>query len=270
VGSPSKLSDRPVVLSIAGFDPSSGAGITADLKVIASHGCFGVSAITALTVQSTRGVAAVQPVPAPTLAFTLDELASDFEIAAVKVGMLATAEVAKAVADFLEARKPQNVVLDPIILSSSGSELLDTAGVEILKARLLRAADLVTPNITEALALTSLPVGNPEEAFAAARRLQKMGARTVVITGGHLADNSDFLLTESGGEHVFAGPKLSSQSTHGTGCAFATSIACGLAKGLTLSAAVKQAKDFVRQAIEAAEPIGTGPHKPINHLFRSK
>lgn len=261
---------QPVVLSIAGFDPSSGAGITADLKTISAHGCYGVTAITALTVQSTAGVAAVQPVPAPTLAFALDELASDFDLAAVRIGMLASAEVARAVADFLEARKPPNVVLDPIIRSSSGTELLNTAGVEILKNRLLALADVITPNSVEATELTSLPIGASDEIAAAARRLQKMGARNVVITGGHTAHNCDILVTEAGKAYVFAGSKLISQTTHGTGCAFATSIACGLALGTPLPDAVEQAKAYVRQAIESAEPIGRGPHKPINHLFRLK
>lgn len=262
--SPKNSGRQPVVLSIAGFDPSSGAGITADVKTISAHGCFGVTAITALTVQSTRGVAAVQPVPAPVFAFTLDELASDFEIAAVRIGMLASAEVTKAVAEFLEARKVPNVVLDPIIRSSSGTELLETAGVEILKKRLLPLATVITPNAAETAALSSLPVHSAVEAFQAARRFQEMGAMNVIVTGGDLPGNSDYLLTDTGEEHTFPGEKVASPSTHGTGCAFATSIACGLANGLELPAAVRQAKEFVKRAIESAEPLGTGPHKPMN------
>jgi hydroxymethylpyrimidine/phosphomethylpyrimidine kinase len=259
----------PVVLTIAGFDPSSGAGITADLKSIASHGSYGVAAITALTVQSTQGASRVEPVAADVVRETLTILAKDMPFAAIKVGMLGSAEIANVVADFLEARGSVPVVLDPVLRSSSGAELLDQEGTEVLRRRLLKLCLLVTPNLAEAEVLSGQRVSNLDEMRAAAAIIQRRGAKNVVITGGHLAENTDLLRLESGEEIEVKGPRVESKSTHGTGCAFSTAIACRLAAGCDLRPAVGAAKEYVRQAIEAAYPLGQGIG-PLNHLFRLK
>ena len=260
----------PVVLTIAGFDPGSGAGVTADIKTIAALGCYGVACITGLTVQSTVGVRRVEAVDAGLVAETLAELASDIEIAAVHVGMLGCGKVARAVADFLASRKMPNVVLDPILKSSSGADLVDAAGVRLMTERLLPLAAVVTPNIDEASALTRLAVTDMEQMRAAARRLHEMGAPAVVITGGHLEKAIDLLsFTSKRGieQEVFKSARLKSNSTHGTGCAFATSVACHLALGRGLPEAVLLAKAYVAAAISHAHPLGHGIG-PVHHLYR--
>jgi hydroxymethylpyrimidine/phosphomethylpyrimidine kinase len=260
----------PVVLTIAGFDPSSGAGITADIKTIAAHGCYGVACITALTVQSTAGVRRVEPVGADLIADTLAELASDVDIAAVHIGMLGSGKVVRTVADFLTSRTQPNVVLDPILKSSSGADLLDAAGLCILIEELLALAAVVTPNVDEASALTGLTVTNPEEMRAAARKLHAMGAAAVVVTGGHLEKAIDLLsFTTSRGieQEIFKSARLRSSSTHGTGCAFSSSVACHLAMGRGLPEAVLLAKAYVAAAISNAHPLGRGTG-PVHHLYR--
>lgn len=254
----------PVVLTIAGFDPSSGAGITADIKTAAAHGCFGVACITALTVQSTLGVRRVEPVSSATVSETLAELALDTGFRGVKIGMLGSAEVARVVADFLEASRPPNVVLDPILRASSGASLIAEEGLEILKNRLLPLADVVTPNLDEASALTGVECRDLDGMRAAAEALAVTGARAVVVTGGHLEEPVD-LLWYGGLELQFAAPKIDSSSTHGTGCAFSMAIACRLALGSTLTEAVGLAKQYVAAAIRTAPGIGKGTG-PLNHF----
>jgi hydroxymethylpyrimidine/phosphomethylpyrimidine kinase len=258
-------STPPVVLTIAGFDPSSGAGVTADIKTIAAHGCYGVACITALTVQSTAGVRRVDPISPKLVTETLEELAQDVEIAAVHIGMLASEGIVEAVSSFLASRKLPNVVLDPVIRSSSGAELLSVAGVRALISKLLPLATVATPNVDEAAVLTGFPVGNLDQMRLAANRLHEMGARAVVITGGHLEEAID-LLSIDGTQQVFRANRLPSNSTHGTGCAFATSIACYLAQGRNLIEAVGLAKSYVTDAIRNAYPLGRGPG-PVNHLY---
>src|SRR5882757_2582948 len=236
------MAERPlVVLTIAGFDPSSGAGVTADIKTIAAHGCYGVACITAMTVQSTAGVRRVESVDPALVTDTLEELAEDIELAAIHIGMLGLAKVVKAVVDFLsspssrrrgglngQARFP-NVVLDPILKSSSGADLLDAAGTRLLIDRLLPLADVVTPNVDEASALTGLRVEDLDGMKVAAAKLHEMGSSAVVITGGHLEKAIDLLsfTTKKGVEQeVFRAERQKSNSTHGTGCAFSTAMAC--------------------------------------------
>jgi hydroxymethylpyrimidine/phosphomethylpyrimidine kinase len=261
----------PVVLTIAGFDPSSGAGVTADIKTIAAHGCYGVSCITALTVQSTTGVKRVEPVSPDTVAETLHELALDLEIAAVKIGMLGSGKVVKVVADFLSERQIVNVVLDPILKSSSGTPLVDSAGAKMIVERLLPLASVITPNLDEAAALSALPVMNEEQMKAAAGRLHQLGARNVVITGGHLDKAIDLLsFSNSHGnieQELFKAERRRSNSTHGTGCAFSTAMACHLALGRGLPEAVLLAKAYVTAAIANAQPMGRGIG-PLHHLYR--
>jgi len=259
-----------VVLTIAGFDPSSGAGVTADIKTIAAHGCYGVACITALTVQSTAGVRRVEPCQADLVADSLRELAADIKIAAVHIGMLGSGKVAKAVADFLACEKAPNVVLDPILRSSSGADLIDGSGRKVLAERLLPLASVVTPNVDEAAALTGLPVGNLDQMRAAAVKLHEMGAQSVVVTGGHLEKAIDLLSfqTKRGVEQeVFKSERQRSNSTHGTGCAFATAMACHFALDRGLPEAVLLAKAYVSAAIAKGHPLGRGV-SPVHHLYR--
>jgi len=261
--------NTPIVLTIAGFDPSSGAGITADVKTAAAHGCFAVCCITGLTVQSTQGVQSVHPVRGSVIRMTLEELARDLPIVAIRLGMLGSAEAAEAVADFLDRFRPAMVVTDPVIRASSGAALLDEAGVAILKERILPLSAVVTPNVAEAEQLTGVKVETPEDQSRSARALLALGVGAAVVTGGHLAEPVD-LLAWRGGDEIheehFAGEHLDSHSTHGTGCAFAMSLACGLTKGVSLVGAVADAKAYVRRAIEAAHPMGKGIG-PVNHLW---
>ena len=264
----------PVVLTIAGFDPSSGAGVTADIKTIAAHGCYGVACITGLTVQSTSGVRRVEPSDPSLVAETLEELSADVEIAAVHIGMLASAKVARAVAEFLGRRgkkgRATNIVLDPVLRSSSGAELLDVPGVKLLVEKLIPLADVVTPNVDEAAAITGLPVTSLEDMKLAAAKLHDMGAPAVVITGGHLDKAIDLLsFTSKRGiqQEVFKAERQRSNSTHGTGCAFATAMACHLALDRGLAEAALLAKTYVTAAISYGHGLGRGPG-PVHHLYR--
>jgi hydroxymethylpyrimidine/phosphomethylpyrimidine kinase len=264
----------PVVLTIAGFDPSSGAGVTADIKTIAAHGCYGVACITAMTVQSTAGVLRMEAVDPDLVIQTLEELAADIPIAAIHIGMLGTAKVVKAVVEFLGQRlgklKLPNVVLDPILKSSSGASLLDAAGTRLLVEKLIPLADVITPNVDEAALLTGLKVTDLEEMRAAAARLHQMGSAAVVITGGHLEKAIDLLsFTTKRGveEEVFKAERQRSNSTHGTGCAFATAMSCHLALDRGLAEAALLAKTFVTAAIAAGHPLGRGTG-PVHHLYR--
>jgi hydroxymethylpyrimidine/phosphomethylpyrimidine kinase len=270
----------PVVLTIAGFDPSSGAGVTADIKTIAAHSCYGVACITAMTVQSTSGVRRVEAVDSGVITEILQELALDLEIAAVHIGMLGSGKVVKAVADFLEANasgsrrqkngRLPNVVLDPILKSSSRADLLDPAGTRMLIERLIPLADVVTPNIDEAAAITGIKVRELEDMKAASARLHEMGASAVVVTGGHLEKATDLLSfkTKHGIEQeIFKAERQRSNSTHGTGCAFATAMACHLALERGVAEAALLAKTYVSAAITYAHPLGKGTG-PVHHLYR--
>lgn len=237
------------------------------MKTAAAHGCFGIACVTALTVQSSQGVVQVQPISSQLVTKTLEALAADMEIAAVRIGMLGSGEVATAVASFLERRHCKQVVLDPILRSSSGMGLLEPDGIAVLKDRLLRSAVVVTPNLEEAAVLWGAPVVTIAETAAAAEGIQRLGAKNVLITGGHLDENTDILRTEAGETHQILGLRVESKATHGTGCALATAIACNLAHGMDVLAAAISAKEYVRRAIQTAFPIGKG-FGPMNHLFR--
>jgi len=278
----------PVVWTIAGFDPSSGAGVTADLKTMSRHGCYGVACITALTVQNTLGVRRVEPVSPATVRETLEVLADDLRPLAIKIGMLATAEIVSVVADFVDSLSTSNaaaasrvsrcpVVLDPVLLSSSGAELLDRRGIDALTRRLLPLATVVTPNRHEAAALTGVAL---DDAEAAAKALRRLGAAAVVVTGGDALDPElnectgamgtepaptwrceDVLVFEAAGTELvetLSSPRVASAGTHGTGCAFSTAIACSLAQGMAIPAAVTAAKAFVTAAIQRAPGLGRG------------
>jgi hydroxymethylpyrimidine/phosphomethylpyrimidine kinase len=259
------------VLTIAGFDPSSGAGVTADLMVFAAHGLFGVSCITALTVQSTTGVAATHPVAAEVVRSTLACLQDDLPAAGIKIGMLATASNAAAVADFLTELQAQGqripVVLDPVLRSSSGRELLDAAGVRLLRERLLPLVDWVTPNLDELGILTGRSVVGRDDLAAAAGALQSYATNlNVFATGGHLNPPDDLVLTAGGELHWLAGEQIATQSTHGTGCALSSALLSRIVLGDNAPSASVAAKRYVAEAIRTATPLGHG-QGPINHLW---
>jgi len=263
----------PVLLTVAGFDPSSGAGITADLAVFSAFGGFGVSCITGLTVQSTTGVAGVEAVPAATVRATLACLAADLPLAGIKIGMLATAENVRIVDGFCAVNRTVPTVLDPVWRSSSGRDLLDPAGAAVLREKLLGNVGWITPNLDELGMLTGVSVRTAEDVPAAARRLlaqaQDLGnpGLQVVVTGGHLESASDFLL--SGTMEVWIpGERVETTATHGTGCAFSSALLAGLVlhpeRGPLEQ--VIAAKNYVRRALETAVPIGRG-RGPMNLLW---
>lgn len=258
----------PILLSIAGFDPGCGAGTAADLKTFAAHGCYGIAAITALTVQNTQTVESVSNTPAATLRAQLDVLARDCNIAAVKIGMLGNRGNAVAVAEFLDATKYAHVVLDPVMKSSAGTELLDAGGIKYLAAELLKRVSIVTPNIAEAEALTGLAIKDVPAMEAAARKLAEMGARAVVVKGGHMERAVDVLF--DGNEVLTLGSdRIKTENTHGTGCTFASALAAQLAHGRSIREAATLAKAYVTKAIEKSYPIGRG-RVPLDHFYRLK
>lgn len=259
------------VLTIAGFDSSSGAGITADLMTFAAHGLFGTSCITSLTVQSTAEVRTAYPVHAETVREMLDCLHADLPAVGIKIGMLALAETVASIADFIEELKHEEnapvIVLDPVLRSSSGRELLEPDGLEALRSRLLPLVDWVTPNLDELGALTSHDVDQRADLPDTARRLQQGRPNlNVLATGGHLTPPDDYLLTAAGDSHWLPGERIDSTATHGTGCALSSALLCGLVQGRTAYEAAVGAKLYVAQAIRTAPKLGAG-RGPMNHLW---
>ena len=256
----------PLLLTVAGFDPSCGAGIAADLKTFAAHGCYGVAAITSLTIQGTEGVQAVHNTPSAELREQLEILAKDCDIAAVKIGMLGNRGNAAVVAEFLDTYKFAHIVHDPVMKSSSGAELLDAAGIKFVGAELLKRSSVITPNVPEAEILTGLTIKDVAGMEAAARKIVEMGARAVIVKGGHMERAVDVLFD---GDQItqLGGDKVKADNNHGTGCTFASAIAALLASGRTLTEAAMLAKAYVTKAIEKGYPIGKG-RIPLDHFYR--
>jgi hydroxymethylpyrimidine/phosphomethylpyrimidine kinase len=258
----------PILLTIAGFDPSCGAGTAADLKTFAAHGCYGVAAITSLTVQNTQNVETVHNTPSAELRAQLEALAADCEIAGVKIGMLGNRGNAVVVGEFLEAHKFTHVVHDPVMKSSSGAELLDAGGIKYLATELLKRASVITPNVPEAEALTGLAIKEVADMEAAARKLVEMGAHAVIVKGGHMERAIDVLF--DGTEIIqLGGDRVKFDHMHGTGCTFASAITAHLAAGHTLLEAATLAKAYVTKAIEKGYPVGKG-RIPLDHFYRQK
>lgn len=257
----------PILLTVAGFDPTCGAGVAADLKTFAAHNCYGVAAVTALTVQSTEGVRAVHATPSAVLRAELEALAEDSAVAAVKIGMLANRANAATVAEFLDQHKFAHVVLDPVSRPTAGSaELLDAAGLKFVRDELLKRASVITPNIPEAEFLTSMEVKDVAGMKAAGQKLLEMGARAVIVTGGHLEKPVD-VLCDAAGIDTFGGDHVKSPNTHGSGCTFSSALAAQLASGQQLREAAILAKAYVTKAIEKSYQTGKGAG-PLNQLFR--
>jgi hydroxymethylpyrimidine kinase/phosphomethylpyrimidine kinase len=258
----------PILLTIGGFDPSCGAGIAADLKTFAAHGCYGIAAITSLTVQNTQGVTDVQNTPSATLRAQLDALVKDSEIAAVKIGMLGNRGNAQAVAEFLDANNFAHIVHDPVMKSSTGTELLDAGGVKYVATELLKRSSVITPNVPEAETLTGLTIKDVSGMEAAARKIVEMGARAVIVKGGHMEKAIDILF--DGNEIMpLAGDKGKEETLHGTGCTFASAIAAHLSAGRSLFEAATLAKAYVTKAIEKGYAVGKG-RIPLDHFYRHK
>jgi hydroxymethylpyrimidine/phosphomethylpyrimidine kinase len=255
-----------VILTIAGFDPSGGAGISADLKTFAANNCYGVAAITALTVQNTQGVSDVRPVEAALLKASIQAVMADGRVKAIKIGMLANRRNAEVVREILDANPALPSVLDPVARSSSGKDLIDAAGLEYLRNELLSRVTVLTPNMSEAALLTGMKVENLEEMKTAAQKLVEMGARAAVVTGGHL-DKAIDVLADASGCRTFAGDRFKTEMTHGAGCTFSSAVAANLALGRQLADAVMLAKAYVTEAIRKAYSVGPG-RLPLNHLYR--
>ena len=260
----------PIAVTIAGSDSSGGAGIEADLKTFSALGVYGAAIITALTAQNTKGVFAIHNVPADFIAAQINAVFTDLEVDAVKIGMLGTAAAVDVVAAALDRYRPRNVVLDPVMVASSGDQLLAANALGQLRELLARAR-VVTPNLLEAATLLdALPASDEDEMRAQARQLLELGPGAVLIKGGHGGGpESVDLLVEGDACLRLAAPRVATRNTHGTGCTFASAIAAGLAKGLSLEDAAKEAKSYVSAAIAAADRLGIGTGRgPVHHFHR--
>jgi len=255
-------------LTIAGSDSGGGAGIQADLKTFAAHGVYGTCALTAITAQNTVGVTAIQALAADLVTAQIEAIATDIGTDAVKTGMLANAAIVEAVAAAIASLELPRVVVDPVMIAKSGDALLEPEAVAALRTTLLPLALVVTPNVPEAEALADMSIPTAKEARRAARRIREMGPQAVVVKGGHLDGPEIVDVFWDGHELVeFAGPRVTSTSTHGTGCTFASAIAANLALGVPLATAVEAAKAYVAGAMRAAPVIGRG-HGPLHHFWQ--
>jgi hydroxymethylpyrimidine/phosphomethylpyrimidine kinase len=261
----------PVALTVAGSDSSGGAGIQADLKTFAALGVYGASVITALTAQNTSGVSGIHQVPADFVTAQMDAVFGDLDVKAVKVGMVAQLATIDAIAAGLKRWSPKHIVIDPVMVATSGDRLLAADAIEALRTRLIPWASLITPNLPEAAALLDEAVAVSEAAIESqGKRLLAMGSRAVLIKGGHGrgAQSTDYLVTGDG-VLALAAPRVATKNTHGTGCSLSSAIAAGLAKGDDLETAVRHAKAWISAAISAADRLNVGHgHGPIHHFHR--
>ena len=258
-----------IALTIAGSDSSAGAGIQADLKTFAAHGVFGTSAITAITAQNTLGVIAWEALAADFVTAQIEAVAGDIPPDAVKIGMLANAAIAEAVAAAIDALELPLVVIDPVMIAKGGDRLLEEDAVMAIRTELLPRAHAVTPNVPEAEVLAGIPVRSLEDMREAGRRILAMGPRVVLVKGGHLEgpESIDVVCTAS---EVFEirRPRIDTRHTHGTGCTLSSAIAASLALGLTDREAIESARDYLDGAIRHAPGLGAG-HGPLNHFWRA-
>jgi hydroxymethylpyrimidine/phosphomethylpyrimidine kinase len=261
----------PVALTIAGSDSSGGAGIQADLKTFAALGVYGASVITALTAQNTKGVSGIHLVPADFVTAQIDAVFGDLDVQAVKIGMVAQLATIDAIVAGLARWSPKLVVLDPVMVATSGDRLLPAEAVEALRTRLIPRASLITPNLPEAAALLDEPVGSSEAAIERqGQRLLALGCRAVLIKGGHGqgAESIDYLVNGSGTVALRAA-RIATKNTHGTGCSLSSAIAAGLTKGEDMETAVRHAKTWISAAIAAADRLDVGQgNGPIHHFHR--
>ena len=256
----------PRAMTIAGSDSGGGAGIQADLKTFAALGVYGTSALTAITAQNTLGVTDVLELPTTLIESQIDAIVSDIGADAVKTGMLSSSDIIETVAAKLSEHGLTTLVVDPVMVAKGGDRLLREEAVEALRCVLVPLASVVTPNVPEAEVLTGLEIGSVEDLKAAARLLvDEMGAISAVVKGGHIDGPATDVLYDGSDFVTFTSERIDTPNTHGTGCTFASAVAAGLAKGMTIQDTVGQAKDYVTAAIETNFPMGGG-HGPLNHF----
>ena len=258
------------VLSIAGSDSGGGAGIQADLKTFGALGCYGMTAVTALTAQNTSGVRAILGVSPEMLRDQIDAVLEDMGAHAVKIGMLHSPEIVRTVAQAIDRHRLEKVVLDPVMVATSGAALIDNAAISVLVRELFPRALLVTPNLDEAALLVGRPLRSEDDMQAAAQEMLRMGAHAVLLKGGHLPSDyvCDLLATQDGEIYWMRAPRIATVNTHGTGCTLSSAIAAYLASGASLRQAVESARAFVRAALSAGAAVRTGTGSgPLNHGF---
>ena len=260
----------PNVLTIAGSDSGGGAGIQADIKAMSANGVYAASVITAVTAQNTQGVHAIHDVPVAIIEAQIDAVLSDIECAAVKIGMLSQAVVIELVAAKLKQYDIQTVVLDPVMVATSGDPLLQEAAIEVLKKQLIPLATVITPNLYEAAILSGVtPASNQAEMLQCAEKLMDLGSDAVLLKGGHLQDeqSSDLLVNANGEMEWFSSPRIASSNTHGTGCTLSSALCAFLAQGEPLARATKLAKVYIQSTIQAADQLQVGSGSgPVNHF----
>lgn len=267
---PERTHEYPRVLTIAGSDSGGGAGIQADLKTFSALGCFGTTAITALTAQNTQGVRSIHGVPASMLKDQIDAVIEDIGVHAVKIGMLHAPDIVMTVAEAIDRHALPHVVLDPVMVATSGAVLIDSPAVNVLVHELFGRAQVITPNLDEASMLVGRKLRSESDMEAAAQEMLSKGARAVLLKGGHLVGDqvSDLLLTQDGLKHWMRAPRIATANTHGTGCTLSSAIAAHLAHGETLLDAIEAARNFVRGALQAGASVRTGAGSgPLNHGF---
>ena len=260
--------EYPRLLSIAGSDSGGGAGIQADLKTFAALGCYGMTAVTALTAQNTLGVRAIHGVPPEMLRDQIDAVAQDMGVDAVKIGMLHSPQIVRTVAAAIDRHGLQNVVVDPVMVATSGAVLIESPAIAVLVRKLFCRAVVVTPNLDEASLLVGRIVDSEAAMELAAREMQAMGAQTVLLKGGHLTGGvvSDLLIMQNGDLHWMRAPRIQTVNSHGTGCTLSSAIAAYLALGASLLDAVQAARAYVRGALESGAEVRTGAGRgPLNH-----
>jgi len=257
----------PKAMTIAGSDSGGGAGIQADLKTFSALGVYGSSTLTAITAQNTVGVSRVHEIPIDIIVAQIDAVLSDIGADAVKTGMLASSAIVETVAEEMERHQVRRLVVDPVMVAKSGDRLLREDAVEALRTRLIPLAAVVTPNIPEAEVLTGLKIETDEDVRRAAEAIVRLGARAVVVKGGHREGPAVDLFYDGARFQEFSAPRIDTVNTHGTGCTFASAVAAGLAKGLEVVESVELAKDYVTEAIRRSFPVGQG-HGPLHHFYK--
>ena len=257
----------PKAMTIAGSDSGGGAGIQADLKTFSALGVYGSSTLTAITAQNTVGVTMVHEIPIDIIVAQIDAVLSDIGADAVKTGMLASSAIVETVAQEMERHHVSQLVVDPVMVAKSGDRLLREDAVEALRTRLIPLAAVVTPNIPEAEALTGLKIETDEDVRRAAEAIVQLGARAVVVKGGHREGPATDLFYDGVRFQEFSAPRIDTVNTHGTGCTFASAVAAGLARGLEVVESVELAKDYVTEAIRRSFPVGHG-HGPLHHFYK--
>jgi len=254
------------VLTIAGSDSCGGAGIQADLKTFSAHGTYGMSVITAITAQNTMGVFDVHDIPSSTVASQISAIFDDIEVSAVKIGMVSITNTINIIAEKLNFYKPSNIVLDPVMVSKSGCNLLNPTAIDALKNKLLPLSTITTPNIPEAEVLTNKTIYSLKDMEMAAKVIYQMGPKYVLIKGGHLEADSTDLLFDGNEFYYFEAKRINTKNTHGTGCTLSSAIASNLANGMSAYDAVKASKEYITIAIEHSISLGKGVG-PTNHFY---